>query len=170
MIRCMPARLKLDGALQLQFKPGDDNGAMFLDAIGSRRRLPASCSLSEGAAAPPWRVRIRRRAALLVGRRARACQGHVRTERFGNIVWGDEMKLRRADSTGFVDNARYQLRADGGAAAPAKFCSRVKTNTGCRMRASPPAGRRTTGSSIPASWSWITRAMSAWRATVPSNS
>ena len=36
-------------------------------------------------------------------------RGHVRTERFGNIVWGDEMKLRRADSTGFVDNARYQL-------------------------------------------------------------
>jgi len=104
------ARLKLDGALQLQFKPGDDNGAMFLDA--DRVEAPAAGELFA-----VGKAQLRRRGVYVFAdelhywsedERVHA-RGHVRTERFGNIVWGDEMKLRRADSTGFVDNARYQL-------------------------------------------------------------
>lgn len=106
------ARLKLDGAVQLQFKPGDDNGAIFLDA--ERIETPAAGELFA-----VGKAQLRRRGVYVFADELRYwsedervhAKGHVRTERFGNVVWGDEMKLRRADATGYVDNARYQLGA-----------------------------------------------------------
>ena len=38
--------------------------------------------------------------------------GNVRAERFGNVVWSNELKLRQKDSTGYADNARYQLQLE----------------------------------------------------------
>lgn len=104
------AWLKLDSSMQLQFKPGDDNGAVFLDA--DRIETPAVGELFA-----VGKAQLRRRGVYVFADELRYwsederihAKGQVRTERFGNVVWGDELQLRRADSTGYVDNARYQI-------------------------------------------------------------
>lgn len=108
------ARLKLDGALQLQFKPGDDDGALFLDA--ARIETPES-----GQIFATGKAQLRRRGVYVFADELRywaegeqiQATGNVRAERFGNVLWGDELKLRREDSTGYINNARYLLQLEG---------------------------------------------------------
>lgn len=104
------ARLKLEGSVQLQFRPGDDNGALFLDA----ERIEMSAA---GELFATGRAQLRRRGGYVFAdqlhywaadERVQA-SGQVRVERFGNVIWGDTLDLRRKDNSGQVDNARYQL-------------------------------------------------------------
>ena len=105
------ARLKLDGGLQLQFQPGDDNGAAFLDAEQIETPAPGQLFAS-------GKAQLRRRGVYVFADELRywadgeqiQASGNVRAERFGNVVWSDELKLRQQDSTGYADNARYQLQ------------------------------------------------------------
>ncbi|MEW9898131.1 LPS-assembly protein LptD [Chitinivorax sp. PXF-14] len=102
--------LRTDPALNLTPSRNDEPGAWYLQADQVEGN-PATKINAAG------KVELRRRGELIFG--DKLCyqadpeqieaDGHARVEQYGDVVWGDKMLLKRADSTGFVDNARYQF-------------------------------------------------------------
>ena len=80
------ARLKLDGALQLQFKPGDDDGALFLDA--ARIETPESGQIFATGKAH-WELLLRARAVENLAFVAAPAQGGLHEN--GRRTWGHSM-------------------------------------------------------------------------------
>ncbi len=104
------APLKLDSNLILNPPRGEPVGAWHLSADKIEGSPQTQLNASGN-------VQLRRRGALIAADtmcyrsnpEQIEAEGNARAEQYGDIVWGDQMLLRQDNSTGFVNNARYQM-------------------------------------------------------------